>query len=107
MSANVRQIHRQPAKRPAARTVSVEIKKGDFTGWEATARADFKASLLADLQSGQIDRIIGVLDAIIVDHNFPNEADELAERMGDVDPYAGLMEVAGAIFEAIGKLPNR
>ena len=107
MSSQPRQIRRRPASRPAPRTVSVEIRKGDFTGWEATARADFPARLLADLQSGQIGRIIDVLDAIIVDHNFPNEADELAERMGDVDPYAGLMEVAGAIFEAIGKLPNR
>ena len=107
MNANVRQIRRKPAARPAARTVSVEIKKGDFLGWEATARADFPARLLADLQSGDIARIIGVLDAIITDHNFPDKDDELAASMGDVDPYNGLMVVAGEIFDQIAKLPNR
>lgn len=107
MTAQPRQLHRKPAARPAARTVTATIAKGDFAGWEATARADFPARLLADLQSGNIARIIGVLDAIIVDHNFPNADDELATSMGDVDPYTGLMEVAGAIFDAIAKLPNR
>lgn len=107
MSANPRQIRRRPASRPAARTVSVTIASGDFAGWEATARADFPARLLADLQSGSIERIIAVLDAIVVDHNFPDQSDELAATMGDVDPYDGLMEVAGAIFDGISKLPNR
>jgi hypothetical protein len=107
VSTNPRQLHRRPASRPAVRTVDIAIDKGDFAGWEATARADFPARLLADLQSGQIERIIAVLDAIIVDHNFPNSQDELAERMGDVDPYAGLMEAASAVFDAIAKLPNR
>jgi hypothetical protein len=100
-------VSRQPAKRPAARTVTVSVTEGDFAGWEATARADFPARLLADLQSGSIDRIIGVLDAIVTDHNFPDINDQLAATMGDVDPYAGLMKVAGEIFDAIGKLPNR
>lgn len=87
--------------------MSVTIEKGDFAGWEATARADFPAGLLSDLTSGNIDRIMKVLDAIVIDHNFPNSDDELAERMADVDPYAGLLEVAGQIFDAIGKLPSR
>ena len=107
MTAQPRQLHRKPAHRPAARTVSITIDKGDFAGWEATARADFPARLLADLQSGNIERIIGVLDAIVVDHNFPNKDDELAASMGDVDPYTGLMAAAGEIFDAIAKLPNR
>jgi hypothetical protein len=98
---------RRPAKRPAPRTVEVTIAEGDFAGWTATARADFPAGLLSDLQSGSIDRIIGVLDKIVVDHNMPNAGDQVAERMGDVDPYSGLMKIAGEIFDAIGKLPNR
>lgn len=98
---------RRPAKRPPTRTVHVLVAEGDFAGWEATAKADFPARLLGDLQSGNVDRLIGVLDAIIVEHNFPNVDDELAERMGDVDPYAGLMKVGGDILDAIGKLPNR
>ena len=106
MSANPRSI-RRAARRPAARTVTVAITEGDFTGWEATARADFPARLLVDLQSGQIDRIMHVLDAIVTDHNFPDSEDNLATTMGDVDPYAGLLEVANAIFDGIAKLPNR
>jgi hypothetical protein len=107
VTASVRQLKRKAAKRPTPRTVTATIEKGDFEGWEATARADFPASLLADLQSGSISRIIGVLDGIVIDHNMPDVNDEVAKTMGEVDPYSGLMEVASAIFDAIGKLPNR
>lgn len=89
------------------RTVVVSIEDGDFAGWEATARADFPAKILADFDSGKVERIIRALDLIIVDHNFPNAEDEIAAGMGDVDPYAGLVLVAERIFDAIGKLPNR
>lgn len=98
---------RRPAKRPAGRTVHVVIAEGDFEGWEATAKADFPARLLADLQSGSVERLIGVLEAIIVDHNFPDAEDEIAVHMGDVDPYDGLMTLGGELLDAIGKLPNR
>jgi len=103
----VRQIKRRPAKRPTVRLVTVTVEDGDFTGWEATARADFPASLLADLEGGHVARIIDALDAIIVDHNFPNAKDEIAASMGEVDPYGGLLEVAERIFNEIGKLPSR
>jgi hypothetical protein len=102
-----RPLRRKAAKRPQARTVSVKLEAGDFAGWEAMARADFPARLLGDLQSGSIDRIIGVLDAIVVDHNLPDANDEIAVTMADVDPYAGLMAIANEIFDAMGKLPNR
>jgi hypothetical protein len=107
VTGSVRQLKRKAARRPEPRTVTVTIPKGDFEGWEATARADFPAALLADLQSGSITRIIAVLDAIVIDHNMPDVNDEVAASMGEVDPYSGLMEVASAIFDAIGKLPNR
>lgn len=107
MSAEPQKLRRKAAKRPAPRTVHVVIDKGDFEGWEATARADFRAGLIEDLQSGDISRIIGVLDAIVVDHNMPDVNDEIAQKMADVDPYSGLMEIAAEIFDAIGKLPNR
>lgn len=105
--STVRQLKRRPAKRPAARTVTVTIMSGDFEGWEATARADFPARLLTDLSSGDMGRIIAALDEIITEHNFPDAADELAETMADVDPYSGLIRVSTDIFDAIGKLPNR
>jgi hypothetical protein len=38
---------------------------------------------------------------------MPDVNDEVAASMCEVDPYSGLMEVASAIFDAIGKLPNR
>lgn len=107
MTAVPRQLKRRAAKRPAPRTVTVIVDKGDFEGWEATARADFSASLLADLQSGDIAKIMSVLDIIVVDHNMPDKDDEIAAAMSDVDPYAGLMVVTSLIFDAIAKLPNR
>lgn len=107
MTATVRQLKRKAARRPTTRTVTATIAKGDFEGWEATAKADFPAGWLVDLQSGELGRIIGVLDRIVVDHNLPNVDDEVAASMSDVDPYDGLLEISGAIFDAIGKLPNR
>lgn len=107
MTAEPRRIRRKAARRPAPRTVTVTVKDGTFEGWEATARADFPAALLADLQSGDIDRIMTVLDAVILDHNMPNSQDEIAATMAEVDPYSGLMEIANLVFDAIAKLPNR
>lgn len=106
-AATVRQLHKRPAKRPAPRTITAKISEGEFAGWEATAKADFPARLLADLQSGSIEKICAVLDTIIIEHNFPNANDELAESMADVDPYTGLMLMGGEIFDALSKLPNR
>lgn len=106
MSAEPRKLHRKAAKRPTPRTVTV-VLSGDFEGWEATAKADFPAALIGDLQSGNVERIIGALDAIVIDHNLPNAEDEIAAKMMDVDPYTGLMEIASEVFDAIGKLPNR
>ena len=107
MSANVRQIKRRPARRPAPRTVTATIEGGDFDGWEATARADFPARLIVELASGDIDRVLAVLETIIVDHNMPNDRDEIAEHLADVDPYSGLIEVANAIGAKLGSLPPR
>lgn len=98
---------RQVARKPPARTVDVTIDQGDYTGWTLTARADFPAGLLVDLQSGRIDKIIQVLDLIVVDHNLPNQAGELAATMAEVDPYGGLLALGGALFEKIGRLPPR
>lgn len=97
---------RQAAKRPETRTVTVKLK-GAFEGWECTAKADFRAGLLTDLMSGEVDRIVGVLGEIIIDHNFPNEAGDVAASIRDVDPYEGVIKAGEAIFDALGKLPNR
>lgn len=107
MTATVRQLNRRPAKRPERRQVTVRVAEGAYAGWEATARVDFPASTLADLESGRIVRLIAALDVIVVEHNMPNAKDEVAERMGDVDPYEGLLEIGGLIFEAIAKFPKR
>jgi hypothetical protein len=93
-------------KRPEPRTVSVKLS-GDFEGWECIAKADFRAGLLADLQSGNLASVIRVLGEIIVEHNFPDETGKLAATIADVDPYDGLISAGTAIFDAIGKLPNR
>lgn len=99
---------RRPARKPKPRTVQVTVPDGDFAGWSCTAKADFPSRILSDLQSGNLDRIMAALDAIVVDHNFPSEAgDTVAKTMADVDPYTGLMKVAGDVFAAIQALPPR
>ena len=80
---------------------------GDYGGWTVTARADFAARVLGDLQSGEIERIMRGLDAIVISHNMPDADGEIAAAMADVDPYDGLLKAAAMIFDAIGKLPNR
>ena len=95
------------AHRPAPRTVSVSIAEGEFAGWEATARADFPASVLADMQGDDIGKIMAALDRVVITHNLPAEDGEVAARMADVDPYEGALKICEAIFDAIGKLPNR
>jgi hypothetical protein len=107
MTATVRAMRRKAARKPAPRLVDVIVKDGDFEGWEATARADFPARVLADLQSGSIERIMTALDVIVTEHNFPDAEGEIAASMAEVDPYDGLLRIAGDIFDAIGKLPNR
>jgi hypothetical protein len=103
----VTKVKRRAAKRPTVRTVQITVSEGDFAGWEATARADFPAGILADLQSGDLGRIIDALDTIVLDHNFPDSSDEVAATMREVDPYDGLLALSNEIFDAIGKLPNR
>jgi hypothetical protein len=107
VTAVPRQIKRKAAKRPAHRTILVTITEGDYEGWEATARVDFPLTVLEDLESGNVTRLVHALDVILVDHNFPNEHDEIAASMAEVDPYDGLMVVANRVFQAIAKLPNR
>lgn len=102
----VRQLKRQAARRPAPRTVTVTLG-GEYEGWGCTARADFPARVLADLQSDSIDRIFGALDVIVTDHNFPDVDGEIAASMSEVDPYEAVLKAAAAIFDAIGSLPNR
>jgi hypothetical protein len=105
--ATVRRIDRRPARKPAPRTVTVTIEQGDFEGWSATARADFPARLIVDLNSGDLTKIFAVLEQIIVEHNMPDEQGGIAEHLDDVDPYTGLLAVSAAIGDALTKLPSR
>jgi hypothetical protein len=84
-----------------------KVESGDFAGWEATARADFPARLLLELDSGSIGRILPALDAIIIDHNMPNSAGKLAETLADVDPVWGLVAISEALGLALAALPPR
>lgn len=95
------------AARPPARTVDVVIDDGLFAGWAATARADFPARLLVDIDSGRAGPVVTAMETIILTHNMPGADGKLARSIGDVEPYDGLLAIAGAVLEAIGKLPNR
>jgi hypothetical protein len=99
---------RRPAKRPAPRTVPVKLNGGgDFDGWEAVMRADFPARIAEDLDAKDAKRFIAAMDTLVISHNFPDEHDEIAEHMADVDPYAGLVAIAEAWSEALSTLPPR
>jgi hypothetical protein len=98
---------RKAAPRPKARTVTARISGGDFDGWEATARADFPTRLVVDLNSGDLGKILDVLDRIITDHNMPDSDGNIAEHLADVDPYSGLLAIANAVGAELGRLPNR
>lgn len=102
-----RRADARAAARPPARTIEVELTEGPFAGWRCTARADFPASVLEQLQSDQIADIVGAFDRIVIDHNFPNEHDDVATSMGEVDPYDGLLAVVGEVFDRLGTLPPR
>lgn len=102
----VRQLKRKAARRPEPRTVTV-AGEGEFAEWSCSARADFPARVLAQLQSSDISQIMAALDVIVIEHNFPDAAGEVAASMADVDPYDGLLTITGGVFDAIGKLPNR
>jgi hypothetical protein len=107
VTATVRQLKKRPAKQPERRFVTF-VLTGDYEGWEGAARADFKIKIVADLDSGQMDRVIPALDSIVTDHNFPDadDPDKIAATIGDVDSDA-IGPIVDAIFTAIGKLPNR
>lgn len=107
---------KRAAKRPPARTVHVVLPyepKGKrpigeaFDGWEATARADFPAGWLADLQSGDPARAVEAGSKIILEHNMPNADDQVAATIGDVEPFDGVFVMLEAIAYAIGSLPPR
>lgn len=99
---------RSVARRPEPRTIDVELPDSSgFPGWWARVRVDFPARLVGDLNSGDLDRMIAGLEVIVLDHNMPDEHGDRAARLGDVDPYTGLVAVLGAAMDAIGKLPPR
>jgi hypothetical protein len=97
---------RKAGGRPAPRTIEVS-GLGEFADWWCRARVDFRTGWLADLSSGNVERIVAALGRIILEHNFPAESGEIAETLDDVDPYDGLMHVAGELADALGKLPPR
>lgn len=60
-----------------------------FDGWEATVRLELDtASLEADLDSGDLGRVEHALNALVLEHNFPDERDEIAASLFDVDSDA-------------------
>lgn len=94
------------ATRPEPRTVTVQ-GEGAYAGWEVTAKADFPARVLFDLQSKDLQTFYAAFDRIVISHNFPGDDGERAPTMADVDPSEGAQHMAGRIFDAMAALPNR
>ncbi len=97
---------RRPGTRPEPRTVEC-TGTGEYADWWMRARADFPASVLAALQGRDVGKVIVALNGIVIEHNMPDATGAIASSMGDVDPYHGMVHMAGRLFDAIGKLPNR
>lgn len=97
---------RAVARRPPARFVEVTLE-GGLDGWWARARADFPAALLIELGSGDIERIVAVLEVIIVEHNLPGADGRRAEKLADVAPWDGLIEIGKRVLTELGRLPPR
>jgi hypothetical protein len=91
---------------PGDRRVRVTLEKHP-TLW-ALCRTKFRSKRLADLQSGDMDRVLRALAGIIVEHNLPDAEDpaEIATDIGDVD-YLLLGEVAAGLTVELRALPNR
>jgi hypothetical protein len=93
------------ATAPEPRTVTVK-GTGKYASWEVTARVDFPARVLFDLQSTDLGTFYAAFDRIVVAHNFPDDAGEVAASMLDVASRAGVQHMAGRVFDAIAAVPN-
>lgn len=96
---------KRAGKKISRRQVTATLED-PYEGWTLTIWADFSARLLADLQSGDVARILSFLEAVTIDHTLPDDTGEIAKSLGDVD-YQGLLKVAEAAMEAIARLPPR
>lgn len=100
------QAKKRAAKRPERRTVHV-VLSAPFEGWEATFRADFSMKVLSDLEGNDVLAMGRGLDALVVEHNFPDANDEVAASMLEVEPYDGIVVAVQQYVEELGKLPPR
>lgn len=110
MSAEPRRLptrRKSTASRPTPRTVEVAVESGDFQGWRATVRVDFPASVLGDMQSGNVEKIMRAAELVIVEHNMPDSEGYIATRLADVDPFGGIVAVLNLAMGAIKALPPR
>lgn len=97
---------RKVASRPAPRTIPIALD-GDLAGWECQARIDFPTSWFVELNTHDLSKVLGVLDKIIVTHNFPDATGAPAATMADVDPFTALLAVVDKLGEALRSLPPR
>lgn len=96
------------AERPLPRTVTVTGEEGTpWAGWEVTAKADFPARVLIDLQGDDYAAFYAAFDRIVISHNLPDDTGALASSMAEVDPREGAQHMAERVFDAIGALPKR
>ena len=96
---------RKPAVAPAAipavwlRTISVELAE-PYAGWRGTFRRSLSLNALIELQSGDLGRIVALLDARLLEHNFPDGGGGIAASLGDVEPLDAISAIALAFMKA-------
>lgn len=97
---------RVAAPRVEHRTVELELPS-PYEGWRFTARLDFPARVLMDLQSGDFETVIKAMDTVlVVDHNFPDVNGDIAASMLDVDPLDAVMTAVTTYSNHRTTLPN-
>lgn len=92
----------QPSRKPAHdhQTRAVTVTLGPpFEGQGAVMRSNFKAKYWADLNSGDGDRVLPVLEKIVLEHTIlDTETGEVAVTIGDWD-----LDVLNAVLTQFGK----
>lgn len=88
------------------RTIRIELPE-PYTGYWVSAKADFPARVLVELQSGEFERTLEAFTALVIDHNLPGSDGKKAVHMLDVDPFDMVQKAIAGWGDELGKLQRQ